>query len=66
MITNYRLLTRYRRNFLRSWLFYELVPEISWPRKGDDVFPTNYAMTFVLEVVFKGSAPEKEIKPPDP
>lgn len=63
MITNFRLLARYRRNFLRSWLFYELVPELSWPRKGDDVFPTNYAMTFVLEVVFKGSANGNELKP---
>jgi hypothetical protein len=66
MITNYRLLARYRRNFLRSWLFYELVPEISWPRKRDEVFPTSYAMTFVLEVVFKGSATGKEIKPLNP
>src|SRR6185369_7260010 len=27
-----RLLTRYRRNFLRSWLFYEMEPELFWPR----------------------------------
>lgn len=30
--TNVRLAIRYRRNFYRSWLFYEVVPEISWPR----------------------------------
>jgi hypothetical protein len=54
VISNFRLLARYRRNFLRSWLFYELVPEVSWPRKSDGLFPYNYAMTFVLEVVFKG------------
>lgn len=66
MITNYKLLTRYRRNFLRSWLFYELVPEITWPRTSDDVFPATYAMTFVLEVVFKGTATGMETKPPTP
>lgn len=54
MITNYRLLARYRRNFLRSWLFYELVPELSWPRQVNGLFPANYAMTFILEVSFTG------------
>src|SRR6185369_1077168 len=64
VITNYRLLARYRRNFLRSWLFYELVPELSWPRQADGQFPTNYAMTFVLEVKFKGSS--SDIRPLKP
>ncbi len=63
VISNYRLLARYRRNFLRSWLFYELVPEISWPRQADGKFPTNYATTFILEVVFKGSSAEREKNP---
>ena len=31
--TNARLAVRYRRNFYRKWLFYELVPEITWPRE---------------------------------
>lgn len=53
-VTNYRVLARYRRNFLRSWLFYELEPEISWPRSIDGSFPTNYALTFRIEVVFQG------------
>ncbi|MGB9080466.1 MAG: hypothetical protein WCD00_04145 [Desulfuromonadaceae bacterium] len=61
--SRYWLLARYRRNFLRSWLFYELVPEISWPRQTDGRFPTNYAMTFVLEVVFKGSSTERGKNP---
>lgn len=56
VITNYRVLTRYRQNFLRSWLFYELQPEISWPRGGDRTFPTKYAITFLVEVVFQGTA----------
>lgn len=53
-IDNYRLLLRYRRNFLRSWLFYELEPEVSWPRRDGNSFPTTYAFTFRLEVVFQG------------
>lgn len=53
-VTNYRILARYRRNFLRSWLFYELEPEISWPRNNDGSVPTNFAVTFRIEVVFQG------------
>jgi len=54
VINAYRLLARYRRNFLRSWLFYELEPELFWPRRADGSFPTNFIFTFRLEVVFKG------------
>lgn len=31
-VTNSRLGVRYRRNFFRKWLFYELVPAVNWPR----------------------------------
>jgi hypothetical protein len=60
VINNYRLSVRYRRNFLRSWLFYELTPEVSWPRQADGNFLTNYALTLVLEVVFQGSSADRE------
>jgi len=53
-VENYRILARYRRNFLRSWLFYELEPEISWPRSVNGSFPTSLALTFRLEVVLQG------------
>jgi hypothetical protein len=53
-VGSYRILARFRRNFLRSWLFYELEPEISWPRQPDGSFPANHALTFRLEVVFQG------------
>lgn len=53
-VGNYRILARYRRNFLRSWLFYELEPEISWPRRADGSFPSNLALTFRIEVMFQG------------
>ena len=61
-IENYRLLARYRRNFLRSWLFYELEPEISWPRMVAGNFPPKFAFTMRLEIVFQDSARGKEKK----
>ena len=53
-VETYRIFARYRRNFLRPWLFYELEPEISWPR--DESFTAVYAFTLRLEVVFQGTA----------
>jgi hypothetical protein len=53
---NYRLLARYRSNFLRSWLFYELEPEIAWPRDRNGEFPATLALTFRVEVVFQGNS----------
>ena len=29
--TNYRIGVRFRKNFHREWLFYEIAPEITWP-----------------------------------
>lgn len=66
VVSNYRLLARYRRNFLRSWLFYELEPEISWPRQDDGSFTTNFAVTLLLEIVFQGTEIEKEKKSAPP
>lgn len=62
VISNVRVLVRYRRNFLRSWLFYELEPEISWPRSGDGEFRTRFAISFLVEVVFKGTVAGKAKK----
>lgn len=63
MVQNYRLFARYRRNFLRSWLFYELEPEISWPKDVDGSYPATLAITFRLEVVFKGAAMRSDKTP---
>jgi len=54
VVGNFRVLARYRRNFLRSWLFYEVEPEVSWPRQTSGSFTTNLALTFRLEVMFHG------------
>ena len=56
VVQNYRLLALYRRNFLRKWLFYEFEPQISWPRGLNGGYPAEVAVTFRLEIVFKGSA----------
>jgi hypothetical protein len=53
-VDSYRILSRYRQSFLRSWLFYELEPEVSWPRRGDGNFTSTYAFTVRLEIVFQG------------
>ncbi len=55
-IESYRLFARYRRQFLREWLYFELEPEVSWPRNGAGRYPAFFAGTFRLEVVFAGSA----------
>jgi len=31
LTTNYRVGVRFRKNFHRKWLFYEVAPEITWP-----------------------------------
>jgi hypothetical protein len=59
----YRVFTRYRRNFLRTWLFFELEPEVSWPRDLFGEYPLTYAFTFRIEVVFQGTAAMTK-KPP--
>jgi len=52
---NYRVDTRYRQSFYRKWLYYEIVPEVSWPKdmatgKRDAVA----ALTLRLEMQFRG------------
>jgi len=33
---DYRVAVRYRKNFHRKWLFYEISPEMTWPITYDD------------------------------
>jgi hypothetical protein len=56
VIQNYRLLARYRRNFLREWLFFEVEPEITWPVEANGSRHETLAVILRLEVVFKGAA----------
>ena len=36
LATNFRLGFRYRKNFHRKWLFYEIAPEMTWPVTLDE------------------------------
>lgn len=36
LATNYRVGVRFRKNFHRKWLFYEIVPEMTWPKTLDE------------------------------
>ncbi len=51
LTTNYGLGVRYRRNFLRPWLFYELEPAYAWLREEPEDDREGTALfTFRLEV----------------
>ncbi len=56
---NFRLGLRYRRNFHRKWLFYEIAPEVTWPTTYNDQRTTvligqrsKWLIFFRLEVHF--------------
>ena len=36
LATNYRVAVRFRKNFHRKWLFYEIAPELTWPVTFDE------------------------------
>ncbi len=55
--SNFRLSTNYRRNFHREWLFYEVEPEIFWPRDATGSYSANYAIFLRLEVLFEERTP---------
>ena len=67
-ITNYRLGVRFRKNFHREWLFYEVAPEVTWPLLIDEVAGnpevarhSNWLLFFRLEVHF-GNASKRSYR----
>ena len=50
--TNYRTSVVYRRNFYRSWMFYEVEPGIDWPYIDNHRAPV-WSSAFRLELQFK-------------
>ena len=54
------LRVRYRRNFLRKWLFYEINPQLAF--RNDEDFEPKAGVTFQLEVVFGGKEFLKRFK----
>jgi hypothetical protein len=56
-VQNYRVGILYRRNIYRPWLFFELAPEITWPKDASQAGYTSkknsvYALMATLEVQF--------------
>ncbi len=65
LATNYRVGFRFRKNFHREWLFYEIAPEMTWPITLDEDRQTveidrrsKWLLFFRLEVHF-GNAYKK-------
>ena len=54
---NYRVLTRYRRNVFREWLFLEGEPDVHWPRKEDGSRKPVWGATLRVEILFAGLGP---------
>ncbi|MCC5865337.1 MAG: hypothetical protein JJU31_09485 [Wenzhouxiangella sp.] len=53
-VEEYFVAFRYRRQFLRNWLFYELQPEHAWPLDPDTGDRRrDWRMTFTLEIQFE-------------
>lgn len=52
-IDNTHLGLTYRHNILRSWFFYELSPEINWPKNDLQEKSKDVSFTLRLEVMFK-------------
>ncbi len=57
VVGTYKLYSRYRRNAFRKWLFFELEPEVAWPRGPAGGYESAFAVTFRVDVVFEGKAP---------
>jgi hypothetical protein len=55
VVGNYRVYTQYRRNFMRDWLFFELEPDVNWPRQVDGSHKTVLGGTLRVEVNFQGT-----------
>ncbi|MGB5444501.1 MAG: hypothetical protein WBM99_03255 [Psychromonas sp.] len=52
-INNTQLGVTYRHNILRNWFFYELIPEVNWPKEEYQERRKEVTFTLRLEVMFK-------------
>lgn len=51
-INNYHLSVAYRHNILRQWFYYEIRPEINWPKEFETDRESEAKITLRLEVLF--------------
>ncbi len=66
LATNYRVAVRFRKNFHRKWLFYEIAPELTWPVTLDEERleiaedrRSKWLIFFRLEVHFGNAAKKR-------
>ena len=50
VLTKYNLFIKYRQRFLKEWLYFEVLPEVFWPRERD--FTSTTALSLTLEIQF--------------
>jgi len=68
LVTNYRLAVRFRKNFHRRWLFYEISPEMTWPvtfdgdRQNIEIDRRSKWLLFFRFEVHFGNAAKKRYK----
>jgi hypothetical protein len=60
-VENYEFFIRYRRNFFRKWLFYEIEPQVSWPRDSHGSYETNFSLALRIEILFQGTTAKNKI-----
>jgi len=61
-VEEYFVALRYRRQFLRHWLFYEIQPEHAWPRDFDtgQSRRSDWRLTLTLEVQFENERARRD------
>lgn len=60
-VEEYFVAVRYRRQFLRRWLFFELEPERAWPKDLETgERRSDWRFTFTLEVQFENESSRQE------
>ncbi|QOC21942.1 hypothetical protein IC757_13015 [Wenzhouxiangella sp. AB-CW3] len=61
-VEEYFVALRFRRQFLRHWLFYEIQPEHAWPRDFEtgESRRNDWRLTFTLEVQFENRRARRE------
>ncbi|MFH2083739.1 MAG: hypothetical protein ABII20_00255 [Candidatus Omnitrophota bacterium] len=52
IVENYRASVRFRRNFYKGWVFYEIEPANDWPRDDFGAYSPAASITFRLEIQF--------------
>ena len=65
-IERYSVATRLRGDVYRRWLFLELEPEVYWPWRAGLARHAAYAVTFRVEVQFRGWDAERPDRPDRP